>query len=315
MKRGGPGHIKRNIVLLLLLAALCIGATELAACSYFAPDVYERLTAPARHTAVMVVDTCRAGLRAAGRFCRDVGDGISRFAGQAMEQAVLYWEELTTPDEPPLESDVPPESEPPASHAPFPAVTDPPLTELVEADGRQILTGSRIDVIYFYQADEEWADQPYGTDTIGPYGCGPTVMAMVVASMTDTETDPAVMAAWAAQHGYWARRSGSYDSIVTGTADAFGLEAESLTEHTVDEMCQALREGKLVVAHVGPGHFTKGGHFILIRGSTLSGEVLVADPNSPERSLMLWDPQLILDELSSARSSGAPLWALSVPAA
>jgi hypothetical protein len=62
---------------------------------------------------------------------------------------------------------------------------------------------------------------------------------------------------------------------------------------------------------MGPGHFTQRGHFILLRGTTLSGEVLVADPNSRERSLTAWDPQLILDELSSHTSDGAPLWALS----
>ena len=71
----------------------------------------------------------------------------------------------------------------------------------------------------------------------------------------------------------------------------------------------------MLVALMGKGHFTTGGHFILIRGVTLSGDVLVADPNSLERSLQTWDPQLILDELSSARDHGAPLWILSAPRA
>ena len=71
------------------------------------------------------------------------------------------------------------------------------------------------------------------------------------------------------------------------------------------------RQGQLLVALMGPGHFTDGGHFIVLRGVTLTGQVLVADPNSRERSLALWDPQLILDELSDSRSSGAPLWCFS----
>ena len=75
----------------------------------------------------------------------------------------------------------------------------------------------------------------------------------------------------------------------------------------------ALSQGRLVVTIMGKGHFTNGGHFILLRGSTLTGDILVADPISRERSLEVWDPQLILDELSSARNSGAPLWAVSVP--
>ena len=43
----------------------------------------------------------------------------------------------------------------------------------------------------------------------------------------------------------------------------------------------------------------------------VEGKVLVADPNSRERSLMAWDPELILSELSASRSSGAPLWRFS----
>lgn len=41
------------------------------------------------------------------------------------------------------------------------------------------------------------------------------------------------------------------------------------------------------------GHFTERGHFIILRGVTLEGRVLVADPNSRERSLAAWEPQLI----------------------
>ena len=313
-KNNGSRHLGRHIALAALLALLCIGGVELAACRHFAPATYDRIVAPARYVASVMVDTGRAALNAAGefclgvgRFCQSVGAGIAEQAGRAADA----WAEFTAPkeivqapDRKPLASEEP---------QPSPPATAPPITEVLEVDGRQILTGGLLDTVYFCQSDEVWAEQLYGTDPIGPYGCGPTVMAMAVATMTDTDTDPAVMAAWAATHGYWARRSGSYDSIVMGTARSFGLEAESLTQRTVEEMLRALWDGKLLVAHVGPGHFTQGGHFILIRGVTLGGDVLVADPNSLERSLQLWDPQIILDELSSARSSGAPLWALSIP--
>ena len=67
------------------------------------------------------------------------------------------------------------------------------------------------------------------------------------------------------------------------------------------------------MALVSKGHFTRGGHFILLRGTTLSGEILVADPASRDRSLIPWDLSLILDELSPSRHDGAPLWALSRP--
>lgn len=40
-------------------------------------------------------------------------------------------------------------------------------------------------VVYYNQLDERYASQPYGTDNIGGYGCGPTAMAIVVSSLTD----------------------------------------------------------------------------------------------------------------------------------
>lgn len=310
-------HLARNIALVLLLAVLCIGGVELAACRHFAPETYDRIVAPARYAVSVMVDTGKAALDAAGQFCQAAGNKAlelagwaTQQAGRAAQQAAAFWERLTAD---PVEIlQVIKETPEPEPSFYLPA-GDPPLTEVLEADGKQILTGGTVDIVYYCQSDEQWADQLYGTDPIGPYGCGPTAMAMVVASMTDTDTDPALMAAWAAEHGYWARRSGSYHSIIQGTARAFGLEATAIDERTADAVRRELYSGHILAALVGPGHFTTGGHFILIRGVTLSGDVLVADPNSLERSLEVWNPQIILDELSSARDSGAPLWVLSQP--
>lgn len=317
-KNGKSNHIRRNIVLGILLAVVCIGAAELAACRYFEPELYERIVAPARYAAAVTVDAGRtalnaladagqAALNAAGQFCRDTASAISRMAARAGEQAAAFWAELTAP-KPSLSKAKPPS----ASSEPAPA-TPPPITELLEADGRQILTGGIVDVTYFRQSSPEWADQPYGTDTIGPYGCGPTVMAIAVASLTDTKTNPAVMAQWAAANGHWASRAGSYHSIILAAARSFGITAEPFTNWDAEGVLRALRSGKMLVALVGPGHFTTGGHFLLLRGATADGKVLVADPNSVENSLTLWDPQLIIDELSPSRDYGAPLWALWTP--
>ena len=307
-RANGSGHMGRKLVLAVLLAVLCIGAAELAACRPFAPETYERIVAPVRQAAAAVADAGCAGLDAVGRFCLNTADLAGQAIQSATQQAADFWEELTAPPPSPPEPELtlPPEES-------LPLATEPPLTEVLEEDGKQLLTGGSVTVTYFCQSDETWAEQPYGTDTIGPYGCGPTAMAMAVASMTDTETDPAQMAAWAVDHGYWARRSGSYHSIVQGIAEDFGLEATAFTGRTPDELRRALHSKDMLVALMGKGHFTTGGHFILIRGMTLSGDVLVADPNSLERSLQTWDPQLILDELSSARDHGAPLWLLSAP--
>ena len=311
MKKSGKSrHLKRNIVLAALLALLCIGGAELTFCRYFEPEIYESIVAPVRYAAAVVVDTGRAGLNAAGRFFQSVGKAASDFAVRVGKQATAFWDDLTAPKMLPV---LPTPTEPAATAGPTVPPALAPATELLEVDGKQILTGGSVDVTYFCQSSDEWKDLPYGTDTIGPYGCGPTAMAIAVASLTDTDTDPAAMAAWAVEHGYWARRSGSYHSIVLGTARSFGLLAEPFISRDANDVLDALSQGKMLVALMGTGHFTAGGHFILLRGLTMDGQVLVADPNSPENSLALWDPQLILDELSSARDNGAPLWALWTP--
>lgn len=185
------------------------------------------------------------------------------------------------------------------------------ITSLEPRGDSEILTGGTWEIVYYNQSDPLWADLPYGSDNIGRYGCGPTAMAMVVSSMTELSIAPAEMAVWAKSQGYWASGSGSYLSIVEGTATAYGLQCTSLTNPTPEQLVQALAGGQIAVALMGRGHFTNNGHFILFRGATLSGEILVADPNSRERSLSLWDAELLIDELSSSRHNGAPLWLIS----
>ena len=129
--------------------------------------------------------------------------------------------------------------------------------------------------------------------------------------MTEQTVNPAEMAQWAVNNGYWARHGGSYLSIVNGAAGEYGLEAESLPNCDVERLRLELAAGKVAVALMSKGHFTNGGHFILLRGATLDGSILVADSNSRDRSLTVWDPQIILDELSKSRNNGAPLWLLS----
>ena len=325
MKKGGKTkHTKRDIALLVLLGVLCIGGVELLFCRWFDPELYDRIVSPARHAATVVADAGRAGLDATGRFLqdtgsaalqffRDVGNGIAGFAVRTGEQAAALWEDLTAPKataEP--EPSAPPEvSEGPVPGVPLP--TETPVTELLVVDGRQVLTGGSVDVTYFCQYDSRWAELPFGADTIGPYGCGPTAMAIAVASLTDTDTNPALMASWAAEHGYWAPGAGSYLSIVIGTARSYGLMAETFPSRDVNDLLDALSQGKMLIALMGPGQFTTGGHFILLRGVTMNGQVLIADPNSPENSLASWDPQVILDELSLTQSSGSPLWAVWTP--
>lgn len=315
----GPG--KKSIPLLLLLALVCIGSVELAVCRHYDPALYHSITDPVVNG---VTNTVTAVCSAVVDTAKDVRDNVytaiqeaqiraeARRAAEALEKTQQETLKNTKSEDIPSPiayADDQTVSQPLlVTSAP---VCDPSVTQLENIDGQDILTGGPINVVYYSQNDPRWGDLKYGSDRICTHGCGPTAMAIVVDSLSDATIDPPTMAQWAVDHGYWARRSGSYHSIVIGTATGFGLRAESFFSRDVVALQDALLSGKLLVALMGPGHFTQGGHFIVLRGVTLSGEILVADPSSPERTLTAWDAQLIFDELSKSTADGSPLWVIS----
>ena len=163
-------------------------------------------------------------------------------------------------------------------------------------------------VVYYNQLDERWKYEPYGTDTIGGYACGPTSMSIVVSSLTSETVDPPHMAQWAYENGYWCSGSGSYHSLIPGAAEAWGLTVEGCTASEPQRIVDALTDGKLVVALMTKGHFTSSGHFIVLRGCTSDGKILVADPASYQRSEKAWDLSIILNEASKTAGAGGPFW-------
>ena len=279
-----------RILGLILLALICITGAELAVCRIMDPPLFQKIVHPAIQTA---------------QFLQDRGENLlqhlQHIAQPPREQpepdssGQFVSQEIQEPEEP--DSSI---------------LQDPTITQFSQRQGQEVLTGGVVELIYFNQGEPPWADALFGPDPISGFGCGPTAMSMVISTLGKEVVDPAQMAQTAYELGYCAPGSGSYLSIVEGLAQHFGLEAYSCGTLSPDGLCQRLAAGQLLVALMGPGHFTSGGHFIVLRGVTLTGQVLVADPNSRERSLELWDPQLILDELSASRSSGAPLWYLPV---
>ncbi len=303
-------HTKLKIFGVVLLGVLCICTVELAVCRFADPALYERIMAPVEraldHAAQSTADAAGKAWEGLQSLAEDGADALHA-AGESIAAAFA-------PDEEEIDEDSAQEATSPAILTEL-TYADPAVTRLDVREDGAVLTGGSAEVIYYNQTEEPWASQLYGRDSISGYGCGPTSMAMLVSSLTQTRIDPAQMSQWAAQNGYWARRSGSYLSIVQGTAAAYGLEATAFTECSADTLRRELAAGHMFVALMGPGHFTSRGHFIVLRGATLGGDILVADPASTDRSLSTWDAQLILDELSKSWKDGAPLWLISVPEA
>lgn len=172
-------------------------------------------------------------------------------------------------------------------------------------------TNGDTSVVYYNQLDERWAEAPYGADRIGTHGCGPTAMAIVISSLTGENVDPVYMANWSNQNGYCVKGKGSAHALIPAAAEAFGLSCSGCTRSEPQRIVDALARGDLVVALMTKGHFTNGGHFIVLRGVTEDGKILVADPASTKRSNQTWDLSLIVNETHKSAAAGGPFWIIS----
>lgn len=151
---------------------------------------------------------------------------------------------------------------------------------------------------YQYNYQESYG---YGT-TIASSGCGPTAMAMVLTAITGEEVTPVEAANWSMEHGHRIKDNGTAWAYFDDIAEAYGVECEQMGVSR-DNIINNLSEGKYVIAVVGPGHFTSGGHYIVLTGITEDGKITVADPNSEKRSQQTWDVNIFLNE-------GRQLWAI-----
>lgn len=166
-------------------------------------------------------------------------------------------------------------------------------------------------VVYYNQTDARWGNKMYGkSGTIGEAGCGPTALAIAVASLTDQKVTPYDVAQWSVENGYRCEGNGSYHSLIPDGGAHYGLTVTGIGNNS-KKLVEALQEGKLVIAIMTKGHFTSSGHFIVLRGVTEDGNILVADPASVKRSNQEWALGIITNEASRRAGSGGPFWVMS----
>lgn len=163
----------------------------------------------------------------------------------------------------------------------------------------------------YNQTDSRWGNKMYGkSGTIGEAGCGPTALAIAVASLTSNQVTPYDVAQWSVENGYRCEGNGSYHSLIPNGGAHYGLTVTGVGNDS-KRLVDALKNGKLVIAIMSKGHFTSSGHFIVLRGVTEGGKILVADPASVKRSNQEWELGIILNEASRRAGSGGPFWVMS----
>lgn len=154
----------------------------------------------------------------------------------------------------------------------------------------------RGEVPLLLQYDVRWGYGFYGDDVIAINGCGPTALSMVIAYLTHNNTiTPYVVAQYSNEHGYYETGIGSSWNLMTTGSIHFGIIGNSIPL-SKDRIYQELESGHPIICSMGPGAFTRTGHFIVLT-KIEDGRIKVNDPNSLERSRVLWDYETLSSQI------------------
>ena len=156
--------------------------------------------------------------------------------------------------------------------------------------------------IYFNQADAAWNDNGYQTHSSG---CGPTAMAVCISSLTGKWVTPVDTTIWAYNHGYYTSAGASHE-MVPALARQYKLSCNGLGTD-INKIRSALKKKHPVVSLMGPGYFTKKGHFIVLVAIDDNDQVTVADVGSRERTQYKYPLKDVVAQTKSA-SAGGPCW-------
>lgn len=144
----------------------------------------------------------------------------------------------------------------------------------------------------YYQIEEPWKSTIVGGFDLGGYGCGPTSTAMAIASLKGDESiTPKEMAQ------FFYDQVSPYDGVTRGFSSvgtSFFVWEPVMAEYDVSitffgtdisKAEEALKRGSLVIMSANSAPLAPlGGHVLLLRGVTDSGNFLVADPASQDRT-------------------------------
>lgn len=155
--------------------------------------------------------------------------------------------------------------------------------------------GSVGPIVYYNQGDYNHRfSGPGGTNTIKSAGCGPTSLAICISTLTGRRVTPIQVADWGAKQGLYIQGEGWSHSCPGIMANHWGLKCKKIAR-SKKNLKTVLRKGQLVVAVMGPGHFTSGGHYIVLYGLNSKGQILVSDCGSRSRN-GAWNFDIVFNE-------------------
>jgi hypothetical protein len=177
-------------------------------------------------------------------------------------------------------------------------------------------------VPYFNQGVGSWAQHPYPrwppvqgeARTIKNAGCAPTALAMIDCGLRNSHVEPSVVADFSVNH----RVSGAPGGGGTDTAGlartwannrGLGLVAARSSDQSknVDVLKAGLLADGIALVSVGPGHFTKEAHVLVVNGCAMrDGQEWFAVANPGRRNQAATDRNVI--QVDAANNGIGQVW-------
>ena len=138
--------------------------------------------------------------------------------------------------------------------------------------------------ISFLQDDTEWGSESYSivgsqSQTIATSGCGPTSMAMVLNYYVDETITPLQTSIFALKNNHRTRYDGTSWTYFEDMANEYDLEFLQTASSVEALEWMNTQEDPLVICSMGPGLWTRQGHFIVL-WDVENGVAHINDPAS-----------------------------------
>lgn len=157
--------------------------------------------------------------------------------------------------------------------------------------------------IYYRQGDPAWSSSGLSMSSAG---CGPTAVAVAISNLDpEKHVTPVDAAKWGKENGYYSG-GGSSHGMIPAIGEHYGMKVSQLGKD-INAVRDALKNGGMVIGLMGPGHFTNGGHFVVLLEIDNNDQVLVADVATKKRS-QRYDLSYMIGQSKSA-GAGGPFWA------
>lgn len=128
--------------------------------------------------------------------------------------------------------------------------------------------------------------------SVSTSGCGAAAASMLIAYFRQKYNQtPYTLFYGMAWEGRYRGNGLSYETIQNVLAD-YKIDSR-LMETSSEGIVRNLKNGRPIIIKMGPGTFTRNGHYIVLRGLDAEGNVLVNDPNSSWRSTQSYSVELI----------------------